>query len=512
MDATIGNHFEKHEEMDKTLICEVIRQSLAQADSAQLLRNRLYLSLRQAILDHRLEGGTLLPSSRQLCQELAIGRKTVVHAYEQLLMEGYLESRAGSGTYVSEALSGRSAFITPRRLIGTRREGLSRRGNQIASQGASSTIQRGAFIPGVPDTDLFPFAVWRRLMGKYTNKNMARFLDYASSGYGPLKTVIAEYLSVTRLMKCQARQIVLLNGTHQALDLCARMLCDVGDRVWIEEPGYWGARNVMTAAGLTPVPIPLDERGIAPRPQDWKNSPRLIYVSPSSQYPTGTVLALDRRLELLEGADSHGAWIIEDDYDNEQHYDKSTVASLFGLSQKQRVIYLGTFSKVMFPGLRLAYMVLPEDLVEAFQVGNSELYRGGRLIEQAALAEFIADGHFTAHIKRMRSVYKERRDCLCEALDKRLAGAIELSGGHAGLQLLYYFTEPIDDAMVASDAMSKGLIVRPLSMYYQDQGQVRSGMNLGYGGVSVERIRTAAPMLADVIEARLLRRERLRRT
>lgn len=489
--------------MDKELICELVRNNLDRLDPAQLLHNRLYLVLRQAILDGQLSGGEQLPSTRLLCKELNLGRNTVVRAYEQLLIEGYLEGRTGSGSYVSEALSGRKNFASPKRLIGTRREGLSRRGNQIASHATSSAIQRGAFIPGVPDTEQFPFSTWKRLYTKHLNRESGRFLDYSGGGYGPLKSAIAEYLGVARLMSCHPQQVLILNGSHQALDLCARMLCDVGDRAWIEEPGYWGARNVLRASGLTTVPIPLDDKGIAPSAKDWETPPRLIFVSPSSQYPTGTVLSLERRLELLEGADRTGAWIIEDDYDNEQRYDNRAVASLFGLASRQRVIYQGTFSKVLFPGLRLAYLVLPEDLVEAFQIGNSELYRGGRLIEQAVLAEFIAEGHFTAYIKKMRSVYRERRDVMRAEMESRLGDAISLSGGHAGLQLLYRFTEEVDDAMVASDALSKGLIVRPLSMYYQDKDLVRNGMNLGYGGVPVERIRSAVPVLAQVVEERI---------
>ena len=489
--------------MDKELICELVRNRLNQQTTGQLLHNQLYLVLRQAILDGQLQGDDQLPSTRQLCKELALGRNTVVRAYEQLLVEGYLEGRTGSGSYVSEALNRRETFSTQKRLIGTRREGLSRRGNQIASHAASSTIQRGAFIPGVPDTDLFPFATWKRLTNKHMNREMGRLLDYAGSGYGPLKSAIAEYLGVSRLMNCQPRQIVILNGSHQALDLCARMLCDVGDRVWIEEPGYWGARNVLQAASLTTVPIRVDEAGIAPTNEDWQTPPRLIYTSPSSQYPTGAVLSLERRLALLEGADNTGAWIIEDDYDNEQHYDNRTVASLFGLSRKQRVIYLGTFSKVMFPGLRLSYMVLPDDLINAFQIGNSELYRGGRLIEQAALAEFIAEGHFSAHIKRMRQVYRERRDVLTEEMARHLGDTVSVSGGHAGLQLLYHFNRPVDDTMVASGALARGLVVRPLSMYYQHSAACLNGMNLGYGGVPVERIRAAVPVLAQVIDAQI---------
>lgn len=485
--------------MDKDLICELLRNRMA-GNGEQALHNRLYLALRQAILDGLLRGGDQLPSSRQLAQDLDLGRNTVVRAYEQLLTEGYLEGRQGSGSFVSESLDGRTSFSVQKRLIGARREGLSRRGAQIAAHAASSTIQRGAFIPGVPDTSLFPFAIWKKLLAKHTNRDSARLLDYGGSGYGPLKSAIAEYLGVTRLMHCTPQQVIVLNGSHQAMDLCARMLCDVGDRVWIEEPGYWGARNVLRAAGLATTPIATDDAGMAPTARDWETPPRLIYVSPSSQYPTGSVLSLERRLALLAAADEAGAWIIEDDYDNEQRYDNRAVASLFGLARKQRVIYLGTFSKVLFPGLRLSYMVLPEDLTNAFQIGNAELYRGGRLIEQAALADFMAEGHFTTHIKRMRQVYRERRDVLCAEMERWLGGAVSPSGGHAGLQLLYHFNRPIDDTMVASLALTRGLVVRPLSMYYQEKANVRQGMNLGYGGVPVERIESAMPILAQVIE------------
>lgn len=486
--------------MDKELACELARHSLVQQDASLPLHHRLYLALRQAILDGRLGGGDPLPSTRQLCVALALGRNTVVRAYEQLRVEGYLEGRQGSGSYVSETLGRRAPVAARKPLPGNRREGLSQRGRQIASHPASSSIQRGAFIPGVPDTDQFPFAIWRRLIGRHITRETGHLLDYAGSGYGPLKMAIAEYLGASRLMRCDPRQIVILNGSHQAMDLCARMLCDTGDRAWIEDPGYWGARNVLRAAGLTTLPIPLDEGGIAPCADDWLTPPRLIYVSPSSQYPTGTVLSLERRLALLEGADSAGAWIIEDDYDNELRHDERAVASLFGLARRQRVIYLGTFSKAMFPGLRLSYMVLPEDLVDAFQIGNAELYRGGRLIEQAALAEFIAEGHYSAHIRRMRQVYRERREVLAGEMERWFGGAVGLSGGHAGLQLLYHFNGAVDDTLLATGALARGLVVRPLSMYYQEQAARRHGMNLGYGGVPVERIRAAVPLLAQVFD------------
>jgi GntR family transcriptional regulator/MocR family aminotransferase len=257
----------------------------------------------------------------------------------------------------------------------------------------------------------------------------------------------------------------------------------------------------LRATGLDLVPIPLDERGMAPSAEDWANPPRLIFTSPSSQYPTGTVLSLDRRLELLEGAERSGSWIIEDDYDNELRYHSHPIASLFGLSAKQRVLYLGTFSKVMFPGLRLAYLVIPEDLVDAFYIGNAELFRGGRMAEQAALAEFIAEGHFTAHLKRTRSVYQERRDALHRELESRLGGLVSVTGGHAGLHLLYTFNQPLDDALLTSRALAEGVIIRPLSLYYLDQTAPRPpGMNLGYAAVPVERIGPACAKLAGVVE------------
>lgn len=491
--------------MDLSLIGELIKQSLSRQNDTQLLRNRLYLALRQAILDKRLPAGTQLPSSRSLAEELDIGRNTVVRAYEQLLVEGYLDGKAGSGTYVSDALQRTTRTLPPKRLVGTRREGLSKRGNMIASHSTSSTVQRGAFMPGIPDIDLFPFATWRRLVGKYLHEDSAPLLHYAHGGYGPLKVALAEYLRVTRMMTCDPRQILVVNGSHQALDLCARMLCDVGDRVWMEQPGYWGASNVLRATGLDLVPIPLDERGMAPSAEDWANPPRLIFTSPSSQYPTGTVLSLDRRLELLEGAERSGSWIIEDDYDNELRYHSHPIASLFGLSAKQRVLYLGTFSKVMFPGLRLAYLVIPEDLVDAFYIGNAELFRGGRMAEQAALAEFIAEGHFTAHLKRTRSVYQERRDALHRELESRLGNLVTVTGGHAGLHLLYTFNQPLDDALLTSRALAEGVIIRPLSLYYLDQTAPRPpGMNLGYAAVPVERIGPACAKLAGVVEKLLV--------
>jgi GntR family transcriptional regulator/MocR family aminotransferase len=360
-------------------------------------------------------------------------------------------------------------------------------------------------MPGFPDVVHFPFATWRKLVAKQMRLEQRHLAQYGYGGYGPLKVVLAEYLRVTRMMSCSPRQILILNGSHQAVDLCARMLADAGDLVWMEDPGYWGARNVMTATDLTIRPVPVDAQGLNPGEADWDSPPRMVFVSPSSQYPTGAVMSLERRLRLLEYAEKNRIWVIEDDYDNEIRYHPHPVASLFGLSAAQRVIYVGTFSKVMYPGLRLAYLVVPEDLVEAFTIGNAELYREGRMLEQAALAEFIDGGHFTAHIRRMRAIYEERRDRLIEVLRTHLDGVATPFGGAAGLHLPVRFEQPLDDVLLAAQALREGVVFRPLSMYSIAAENRLPGMNLGFAAVPVEQIEAPALKLVRLIEAALKR-------
>ncbi len=487
--------------MDYELGREVIVQEFAAQPVVSGQRTRLYLCIRQAILDRRLESGTAMPPTRVLASELGLGRNTVVRAYDQLLVEGYLESRVGAGTFVSEAVISTPSPTRPRRLIGHRADGMSRRGNRIVSNAASSRLQTGAFMPGIPDVTDFPFATWRRLIAKHMRHEQRHLAQYGYGGYGPLKAVLANYLKVTRMMSCSPAQVLILNGSHQALDLCARLLTDVGDTVWMEDPGYWGARNVLAATDLRIHPVPVDDSGLMPRESDWEIPPRMIFVSPSSQYPTGAVLSLERRLRLLEYAEKNNVWIVEDDYDNEIRYHSHPVASLFGLSTAQRVIYVGTFSKVMYPGLRLAYLVVPQDLVEAFTVGNAELYREGRMLEQAALAEFIDGGHFTTHLRRMRSIYEARRDCLRELLVSRLDGLVTPFGGAAGLHLPVRFDVPLDDAKLSAEALRDGVVFRPLSMYSINEETRIRGMNLGFAAVPVDKMDAPALYLVRLIEA-----------
>ena len=492
--------------MDKSLCAELIRSRLESLANEPGSQANLYLVIRRLILDRELPPGSPLPPTRTLTTELGLSRSTVVRAYEKLRVEGYLQSRGGSATLVSEALSFAGPGDAQRGRPWRQGRPLSRRGAEIAQHATSSPIQSGAFVPGVPDVSLFPFATWRRLLSKYICHEHRQLARYGHGGYGPLKAVLAEYLRASRMMSCSPRQILILNGSHQAIDLCARMLCDEKDLVWMEEPGYWGASNVLRATGLRIEPIPLDDQGMS-LPTAPASPPRLIFVSPSSQYPTGVVMSLSRRIKLLELAEEHNAWVIEDDYDNEIRYHPYAIGSLFGQARSQRVIYLGTFSKTMFPGLRLAYLVVPEHLAEAFAIGNAELYREGRLIEQAALAEFIDEGHLTTHLRRVRGIYQERRNVLRKAIESRLGNLVSTTGGLAGLHLPYFFNRALDDVALSGDMLTAGIVLRPLSMYYADSRRCRSGMILGFAAVDAQAIEAAADILCTAVDRRSRREQ-----
>lgn len=493
--------------MDKALCMELISCRFDRESSGSGALATLYLLLRRLILDGELTAGSPLPATRLLASELGLSRSTVVRVYEKLLLEGYLQSHRGSGTCVSEELRG--AAMTKKGKNRPRKQAthLSHRGQEIARYAFSSRVQDGAFVPGVPDVGLFPFPTWRRLLSKYVRFEQRHLARYSQGGYEPLKVVLADYLRASRMMNCSPRQILILNGSHQAIDLCARMLCDPNDHVWMEDPGYWGASNVLRANGLTIDPVAVDDEGLSIPTAGATTSPRLIFVSPSSQYPTGVVMSLRRRLQLLEVAESHNAWIIEDDYDNEIRYHPHIIGSLFGQAHSQQVIYLGTFSKTMFPGLRLAYLVVPEHLAESFAIGNAELYREGRMIEQASLAEFIESGHLSAHLKRVRSTYQERRNVLRRIVESRLGEVVRTSGGLAGLQLTYSFNHAVDDMALSKDMLEAGIVLRPLSMYFADSTRRRPGMVLGFAAIDAKKMETAADKLCAEIE-RQIRRER----
>jgi GntR family transcriptional regulator / MocR family aminotransferase len=409
----------RSDQLSELLLTELAREDAR--DAAAPLNRRLYLILRGAILSGRLPSGGQLPSTRTLAHDLSLSRNTVLSAINQLIAEGYLQARQGSGTFVVELLPDSPPLASPQRRPAAlppdpQRRQLSRRGKHLTATpgGQAFEVQPFSAAPNtLLDLSEFPVAVWQKLQAKhwrYLNRNL---LDYdVEGGFKPLKRVLAQHLTLSRSVRVAPEQIVITAGTQQAIDLAARLLTDHGDTAWIENPCYWGARRALEAAGLKLHPIAVDQDGLAPTAHDWANAsttPRLIYVTPSHQYPLGQVMNLARRRALLDFAARRRCWIFEDDYDSEFRYTGRPFASLQGLDDHAQVIYAGTFSKVMYPGMRLGYLVLPQDLVPLFSTGLYDLYRSGHLIMQAALADFMAQGHYNTLPHPARCTYPS--DC-----------------------------------------------------------------------------------------------------
>ncbi|QDQ88318.1 PLP-dependent aminotransferase family protein [Alcaligenaceae bacterium SJ-26] len=488
--------------MDPTL-SEWLAAQLSEPSDEPAYRRLTHL-FKQAILSGQIGGGTRLPSSRALGQDLGIARNTVTHVYEQLQAEGYVETQTGSGTYVADTspdMSGAAVRSRQSHHAARDHQRLSRRGRRTIELSGVSKVQWGAFMPGVPDVTEFPVKVWTRLQNRIWRGARPEQMTYAQGGgYPPLRRALAEYLRVSRAANCQSEQVIMTTGIHQSLDLAIRMLCDVGDEVWVEDPCYWGVRNLLLSSGLTPVPIPVDGEGINPSAQQLARPPRMIICTPSHQYPLGCVMSLARRRMLLEYARLHGCWIVEDDYDSEFRYGISPLASLQGLDQHGNVIYVGSFSKVLFPGLRVGYMVVPDSMADLFALGLADLYREGQTMLHATLAEFIYEGYLGTHIRRMRGLYAERRDILTRAVRSRYDDRLPILGDEAGLHLVLALPHLQDDFGVVRQALERGIVVRPLRTYYSSASTAQSGLLMGYACVPHERIGPAFETLAEVID------------
>jgi GntR family transcriptional regulator / MocR family aminotransferase len=473
--------------------------------TGQPVNRQIYQVVRAAILSHHLPVGLQLPSSRELARELAISRNTVTHAYEQLIAEGYLETRTGAGTFIADTVPDQIVDDGKSPRTGAAPAGpagLSARGTQLIARAGVSPLQWGAFMPGVPDVTQFPNKVWSRLQNKYWRRSRAELLTYGQGGgYLPLREAIAEYLRVSRSVNCSTSQVIITTGIHQSIDLAVKLLGGHGDRAWVEEPCYWGTRSVCESLGIDAVPIAVDGEGMAVDQSDAAHpAPRFIFVTPSHQYPLGTIMSLSRRRLLLEYAAAHQAWIMEDDYDSEFRYSGRPLASLQGLDTHERVLYMGTFSKTTFPGLRIGFLVVPEALSAAFATGHSELYRGGQVFTQAILADFMAEGHFASHIRRMRVLYGARLRLLQQAIARHFGDAIDFSDGDAGLHLALHLPPGCDDQAVSDEARMAGIITRPLSGYYMQADNARRGLVLGYACVPDEQIGPAFEILAGIIK------------
>jgi GntR family transcriptional regulator/MocR family aminotransferase len=480
--------------LSELLLTEIVR---LRVQNKLPLHRQLYEALRRAILDGKVSAGERLPSSRELTHDLNMSRNTVMAALNQLGVEGYLVSRVGSGTFVNDSVpKPATRRHTPQ---ASQEASLSRRGQSLATTFCANELEVQPFTPGIADFSAFPVALWQRLQNKHWRMTYPDMLDYSySGGYAPLRRAVANYLRVFRSVPLEVEQVIITSGTQQSLELCAQLLADHGDTVWLEDPAYWGAIKAFMATGLHLYPVAVDEQGIAPQMADEATPARLIYLTPSHQYPVGAVMSLARRHQILSIARQHKAWILEDDYDSEFRFSGPPISSLAGLDTDERVLYMGSFSKVLYPGLKLAYLVVPKGLVASFKQAHYDLNRPGQMPLQAALAEFIEMGHFASALRRARQSYAERRHCLLEALKPCLGAQAYISGAEQGLHLCLRLPDAVDDQALADRIRQLGLTVRPLSAYCLKRKDAK-GLVIGYGYAPLTEIKRCGPLLARAV-------------
>ncbi|MBW8303065.1 MAG: PLP-dependent aminotransferase family protein, partial [Brevundimonas sp.] len=459
--------------------------------SGRSIQQQIYDWLQTAILDGRLRPNQAVPSSRALALDLNVSRAPVLAAYEQLTAEGFLAALVGGGTYVSASIPEDLVFTAKE----ARRSTGARRVSDVASALQAAPPQpwsgRGnAFRSGMPAIDRFPGALWSTLVARHCRRTSSAMLGYVEPmGYPALREALATYLGAARGVRCSPSQIMIVSGSQSGLQIVARALLDPGDPVLIEDPGYAGAHQAFLMAGARMTPIPVDADGIVVGDDPSSLPPgRAAYVTPSHQHPMGVVMSVTRRLQLLKWAAEADAWIIEDDYDSEYRFGGRPIASLQGLDTTERVIYLGTLSKVISPSLRLGYIVAPPDLVPALLAVRRALDIQAPTLLQAAMADFIHEGHFARHLRRMRTLYMERRNTLVKALDDTIGDSLKVVGVDAGLHLTALLPDGFDDIDIATRAAEAGLSSLPLSTCYLAPS-TRPGLVLGYGGADEATIR-----------------------
>ncbi|WP_148219428.1 PLP-dependent aminotransferase family protein [Azospirillum sp. B510] len=469
---------------------------------AEPLHRQLYRALRQAVLDGRLRPGERLPPSRALAADWGLSRNTVVTAYDTLLAEGYVTGRIGAGTFVAvslpDAVPGAIVRDEARRGIG-----LSVRGRALAEAPALARDRVGRpFALGTPDLGVFPFALWAQLLGRcWRQGGRVLATEPDPLGYAPLRVEIAAYLRAVRAVRCEPEQVVIVSGAQQGLALMAQLLLDPGDEAWVEEPGWPGNRAALLGAGARLVPVPVDGEGIdVAAGMAGGPAARLALVTPSHQFPLGVTMSLARRLRLLDWAAARDAWIVEDDYDSEFRYAGPPLAALQGLDGAGRVIYVGSFSKVMFPALRLGYVVVPPDLVEPVRAARRHFDGGTSVVPQAALHRFLADGHFASHLRAMRALYAVKRGAFLESIAGAFAGLATAEAGEAGLHVLLRLPPGRPDHVLARRAAGIGLTTPALSGYYRDSGTAAgNGLLLGFAAHDPAALDRAVRDLARLV-------------
>ncbi len=469
------------------------------------LYKQLFEFLRGAILNGRLKAGQKLPGTRTFSAELNISRNTVVLAFEQLIIEGYITGKIGAGTFVTndlpdKILQGKKNQTIKKKKIKTPDINKKFGPNELINR----NILDEKIIPfqnGIPSLEDFPFHLWLKIINKTgTYFPKLQFGYQNSTGYLPLKEAIAGYLRTYRAVNCTADKIIIINGSQQGLDLISRVLLKEGSNVMLEDPCYFGTRASVVSAKANIFPVPVDGEGIKIEYAE-KNYPKpdFIFTTPSHQFPLGSTMSISRRLNLLEYANRSRAWIIEDDYDSEFRYIGSPLPSLQGMDKYGRVIYIGTFSKVLFPGLRLGYLVLPStEMVNPFAVLKSITDRQSPIFEQIVLAKFIEDGHFTRHIRKMRMIYKLRQEFLIEELKKQVGEFLEVNASGAGMHVVGWLPENYNDKIVTALAKENELIMSPVSDYSLKM-KLRPGLLMGYTAFNKKQLAGGVRLLKKIL-------------
>jgi GntR family transcriptional regulator / MocR family aminotransferase len=468
-------------------------------DSPVNLHRQLYAQLRGLIERRVLPSGHSLPSTRAMAKDLNIGRNTVIAACDQLALEGYLSIQPRTPPLVMDLPS---TALKRRQPAVDEGDAISSRGRVMLDQpyhhGRPGML---AFHPGMPDPANFPFNTWSKLLARRAKlAHVDLFGTYHVTGYPPLCEAISRYLTASRGVRSAPDQIVVTNGAQSAFDLLARILIDAGDTVWMEEPGYYGAGSAFVSADAKLTSLSVSEAGwdLTPPPAQ----PRLVFVTPSCHHPLGVTMPMEQRLNLLHLAEAWNAWIVEDDFDGEYRFQGRPIPALQGISASSRVVYVGTFAKILFPAMRLGFLVVPEPIRERIAAALSVTGQFAPLLAQAALADFMNEGHFTRHLRRMRRLYGERRQHFLDAARRHLGAWLDFHGTESGIQLVGTFREPCDDRAIAEAALDQGINVSPLSMQYR-HGRRRQGLVMGFAAVDAATTEKGMARLARVLRATL---------
>jgi len=474
------------------------------ANGSLPLHERIQRAIRTLILEGTLSHGKALPASRALATSLNVSRDTVEAAYSSLHAEGFIERQTGRGSFVSSS----ARFLKPRirqhpPTAETRKAKLSARGKVIYESGGIREFSSPRpLAPGIPETRLFPIPTWERLQRQVLKEYQHKILEQSPpQGMERLRRAIAEYVNLERGTRASAEQVIVLTSSQQALALCSHVLLDNGESIVIEDPTYQGAHKAFKAAGLHPVPVPLDEKGISVGALNSLTEPaRAIYLTPSHQYPTGVTLSLDRRLAVIDWANRHAAWIIEDDYDSEFHYEGKPMACLQGLDAYNRTIYIGTFTKSLFPGLRIAYMIVPSELTEPFTMARTLMDGHTASITQLTLAKFLEGGHFGAYIRKMRNVYVARRDKLASLMDEYLSDYVVYATPAGGMQMPCHLRHGLSEKDIAAAARRADIDILGLTGLYAGS-PVSTGFLMGFAAYTEREIEDAVKKLAAIFRS-----------